>query len=504
MTTIGNNTYLEYTIVPSPLITDQTQDIIILATLKTSVQNQGTLKSVTIKNIVLDFGATGSGAKDLTTVANAITLANFESNPNWSFTTGGGTSFTVSPSSSNISKGLIKDNVIMIQINGVNVNDTPGNVTVTITETVSEVNGKTAKANEASNHNSLVLPKIKGKHAVKTSFTASNTYINAGQSTVLSWEGGPIEAQYSLHYLQNNQLVNVPASGGSLDADSSYPADPTTNPLILDETTNFILKIEDSGRVSYLTCTVIVQQEILYASQVNIGGSVPGPETLNIQGHMSIGDSLNNGVMYIPTQEEGQFYFRTGNDNAYTDLAQISNQGNLNVGGNITLNGSVTSSKNYITADSLTNVGGWAGGTSVWSNATTESSGGATIADMAGFSLTSGNGNFGYYEINLGQVVEGILTVDMYIVNYSGNGMGLWHIIGSNNAFANGKFDTTSTYQFWSSFQNPTWGLIYSNNTIRKRIRTYFKGQFIYVGATDLNQGQLGIKMNSMALSPLI
>tara|TARA_R110000796_G_scaffold252584_1_gene388168 strand:- start:35406 stop:36905 length:1500 start_codon:yes stop_codon:yes gene_type:complete len=499
MANIGAYPYLEYTIVPSPLIINEKQDIIILATLKTSVQNGSPLSSVIIKNVVLDFGDTGSDATDLTTVANAITLANFESNPNWSFSKGGGVgmSFIVAPTT--VANGQIMENVIMIKLNNVVVNDKPGNVTITITETVSQVNGSPLKSGNV-NQASLVLPKIKEKHALKTIFTASNNYIKAGDSTILSWKGGPPGASYSLHYLKNNQLVNVT----SLSANGSYPTDPNISPLILDETTNFILKIKDSAEDSYLTRTVIVQQQTLYAQQVNIGGSTPGSESLNIQGHMSIGDSLNNGVMYIPTQEEGQFYFRTGNDNAYTDLAQISNQGNLNVGGNITVNGSVTSSTNYITGATLTNVAGWAGGTSVWSNATTESSGGTTIANMAGFSLTSGNGNFGYYEINLGGVVEGILMVDMYIVNYSGNGMGFWHIIGSENAFTNGKFDTTSTYQLWSTFQNPTWGQIYPNNVIRKRVRTYFKGQFIYLGATDLNEGQLGIKMNSMALSPLI
>tara|TARA_R110000796_G_scaffold252584_1_gene388166 strand:- start:31941 stop:33566 length:1626 start_codon:yes stop_codon:yes gene_type:complete len=367
MTNIGSFTYLEYTIVPSPLITGQTQDIIILATLKTSVQNGGTLSSVKVKNIVLDFGGTGSAATDLTTTANEITVSDFEKNPNWKFETGGGagTSFKVSPSSSNINHGTITSNTIMIKINDVLVNDTPGNATVTITETVSEVNGK-AVTSGTVNDTSLVLPKVQTDHSQVT-FTANPDHMNAGNKTTLSWNApNDTGAVFELKYLMEDQLIKIKKhqNGNLLTSDDQYPKS-SDNDLILGETTIFILSITSNGSTKRLAFPVIVSQADIYANQATIpnyqGGNfnfLDGQETLlKISGDggsttvtINTDQGTNSWTNLVLQNKSGAWTIGTSNNYEGNELyihhpggarMTLSSNGDLNINGNLTVGGNI-------------------------------------------------------------------------------------------------------------------------------------------------------------------
>lgn len=518
---MSQTTYLDYTCAPNPLMQGATQDIVIIATLKTAIELGDSLASAIIDQIVLDFGEIGTGATNLT--QTAFIKTSIEVPPNWNYTVSGAIC-TLTPTSGH---GEISTNAIIVKIKNVVVNASLGNVTLAIKEDATPATQTNSVPSKTSTINSgnekIIIPKVEaGKTAL--SFVAVPASISAGNSTTLNWSGGSDTDLLSLLYLSDGNLKTIEqhSNGTKLGPNDTYPnldlvpADPV---LVLNSSTTFILQIQKvGGAISHLATAVIVSQSNLYANNLTVaesisadnvnitGGGMTVDGQVNVGGPMIIGDDLDNGVIYIPQINQGGFYFRTGNTAKYVDLATLDNQGNLQVNGTITANKFIQTSGSFMTNETLKSVGGWAGGLATYTTGSTASTGGITLGSIEGFSLTDGNGNYGYYSINLGSVVEGILTVDMYITNQAVNGMGFWHIISSANPIGpDNKFnDITTTYQIWSEYQNPSWGLIHNNAAIiRKKISINFYGQYIYIGATDQLQGRLGIKINNVSATPL-
>jgi hypothetical protein len=80
-------TYLEYTCAPNVLTEGLTQDLVVVATLKTESQLGVELTSATISQIVLDFGEVGTGATNLT--GKHFTKSNFPPIADWNVTPSG-------------------------------------------------------------------------------------------------------------------------------------------------------------------------------------------------------------------------------------------------------------------------------------------------------------------------------------------------------------------------------------------------------------------------------
>jgi hypothetical protein len=168
-----------------------------------------------------------------------------------------------------------------------------------------------------------------------------------------------------------------------------------------------------------------------------------------------------------------------------------------------------TASEIYITPS----VGGWKGtqaNIAVSPAGIVSTSGGYSITTqqqpqtISGFSLTAGAGNYGYYIIDLGsQQKDATLLADMYLL-VSANGLGFWNIVASPNLLNNNQF-TTSATQVWNSYQNLSWGQIYSVSTngnwlVRTQLQIPFSGQYLYLGAVDQGQGQLGISLTNVSV----
>lgn len=333
MAIIGYDTYLEYTVVPSPLILNQKQDIIIIATLKTKSENGAPLSSVTVDNILVDFGSAGKGATDLTSSDHSITQSQLQQGSNWKITQGGGqaNSLTVTPQPH--TTGQVNTNAIFIKIKDVVVNDTKGNVNVTITESLSKVVSPGSDSGPTVNQTTVTVPKITGHDSAKTTFTSNHYYINAGNQpdVVLSWDG-PVGASYSLQYLLDDKLKTVSPLTGS-----SYTLHPIAKPIMPKETTDFILKVNDD----YITLTVIVENSHIYANKVSIDSTTEDP-TLSIE---------NKTEAYNPkvelTNAQGTWTIQTDQNNLSIKNSQganltLSSTGELTVNGGINIIGDST------------------------------------------------------------------------------------------------------------------------------------------------------------------
>ena len=266
-------------------------------------------------------------------------------------------SFKVSPNSKSTIHGKVSSNAILIKISGVKVNDEPGNVTVTITETVSMVNGQTPKENPdivPINQASLVLPKVTGNGTTKTTFTSSYYYINTGSqpNVVLSWDG-PVGASYSLQYLLDDKLKTVSPLTGS-----SYTLHPIAKPIMPKETTDFILKVTEGATTTYLTLTVIVENSHIYANKVSIDSTTEDP-TLSI----NTTDTHNAKVELTNTQ--GTWTIQTEQNNLSIKNSQGANltlsptgeltvNGGINIIGDSTITGNLTVSKGLTVTEDVT------------------------------------------------------------------------------------------------------------------------------------------------------
>ena len=567
--TIGANTVLDYTIVPNPVHTGGApQDIVIIATLKTDSEFGQALKSATIEKIKFDFGPATSDANSLTSAANAITAANFKPGAHWGYKDAKDAQGHTVPNQVEVTpkgSGEIIDTAMVLTVRGVHVNANSGLVAITITETVSKINGSASLPPPlvSVNQTSINLAKSEEKSTSENTFSSNHYFINAGNEVTLTWNIKENSGPISLHYIVNDQLVNTATptaqepypgitkhtDGTALQSVDTYPnakyGDPEAT-LKLNETTIFILEVASSTPV-YLSLIVIVDQAGLQADSLTIGnppfsgtqvrlysqvqvadgesdgvfivpndtahGFVfrksddPTKKVTNLfqvskLGHLYTGDSGDNGILYIPNQSKGQFYFRSGDDKSYQDLAQISNSGDLNVEGNITVGGTVSTTKQFVVPQTFKSVFGWGQGAASWTTGDTASSGGITLAGLTGFSATKGSGNFGYYWMNFGGVLEGTLEVDMYIALYAGSGQAFFNIMSSTIPLSNsGTFtDVSCSREIWSTTQSPSWHNCYNGAyIIRKLVRTHFHGQYIYIGGIDLGQGSAAVRINNVS-----
>ena len=559
----GINTVLNYTIVPNPVhVGGNPQDIVIIATLKSTAefgkigQKQKPLTSATIEKIVIDFGPATGDANSLTSSTNAITSENFSPTEDWIVSNVNDSNGNAIPNTVEVKpngSGQIINDAIVLTVLAVQVSSHQGSVSITITETVSKIN-KSAKLpppHTATNQTSLTLAKVEEKTISENTFTSTHYYIQSGEDVKLKWTVADV-TPISLHYISGGKFVNTQnnaggnnypgitkhADGTALQPHDSYPNSQYDDPidaLKLTDTTTFILKVGSGSTVQYLTCTVIVEDSELYARKANIGDkSLESTPTLNLIGQMTLNDGQGNGVFNAnqgfklwshsdPTQpkevanftSDGSVYVPNGfSTGGQVSGGSISTAGDiaagnmnltgsvtsdLNVKGDITVSGSVKSSTEYTNDNTPKSVGGWGGGSATWNTGYISSSGGATIGGLSGFSYTYGNGNLGYYCLNLQGVFEGILEVDMYLANYNGPGLGFFYIMSSTGELnSNGRFDGISQSRvLWSSYHKPAWFYGFNGADIQRvTMRMYFNGQFIYIGARDLNDGQLAIAIS--------
>ena len=566
----GANTVLNYTIVPNPVYTGGAlQDLTIIATLKSTAEFGQTLSSATIETIEINFGpATGDG-NSLTNKTNVITAADFSPNDNWKVTDVSTNVVEVKPAPGG--SGQIINDAIVLTVQSVQVNDVVGSVVITFTEKVSKINGSTSliPPQVATNQTSVNLVKIEEKASGKSTFTSNYYAIKSGRDVTLSWNIADNKAPVSLHYISNNKFVHTgkPTAGnpypgitkhtdGTLLKDTDhYPnstyADPSTS-LTLQDTTVFILKVGSGTTVTYLSLTVIVEDQEIYASSATIG--TPESEiSLMVYGQQYMKDPNNNFTIYTAND----FYLwrippANADNNGFVEQLHIHKDGDMHVGGGITSNGPLTANgitsngsltANGITSDSSLTVTGdlTVKGTTnkvvgdldvsgslktnfistigtarqvtgfnhspmaTWApqKATASSkygsTGGVTIDNIEGFSVTNGSGNIGYYWMDLGQPSSGMVLIDMYIANYNSSGTGRFEVFSSAKQVDAVKgFHTESSYQLWYCEQAPSDAFVQDNKVVRKLVRTYFEGQHIYIVARDLNNGQVGIKINKV------
>lgn len=533
------NTYLEYTIAPIPLILNKKQDIIIIATLKTKAENEGSLTSVTVDNILVDFGAAGSsGPTYLTSSKNAITQAQLQHDSNWKITQGGGraNSLTVTPQPN--TTGQVTSNAIFINVKDVIVNDTKGNVNVTITESLSKTVGST-DTGPTVNQTTLTVPKIAGDDGAQTTFKASHYSINTQNqpNVVLSWNG-PAEPVYSLHYLYLDQLINVPAespggSEGNLGNKSSYTLYPSSTPSITpsntqnympEETTTFILKIKDgTATPTYQTLTVVVENANLVSNSLTTNALVvgnpatfPGTTNIRLNGQIQVGDGTNSGIFIVPEETANGFIFKKGLPTSPTSLLQIQPSGDLVLaGGSINTSGGLSAGTTntgsltvggtlsaqtgvrIMSVGTWRNCSGFAGTNATWLAGQEASSNGETIDGLDGFSTTNGAGNYGVYAVNLGTYLKGYVKVDLYMANYTGTGSGTFDVYSSKQELGANGYDSKTSYQVWTSTQSPNAART-NGNLVRKIVCGYFEGQYIYIGCKDDNNGQMGLRINKV------
>lgn len=524
---VGINTVLDYTIVPNPVHTGgSTQDIVIIATLKTTAEFGQTLTSATIEKIEINFGSATGDPNSLTDAGSPITDSTYSANSKWkivpkknSFTT-----FEVTP----IGNGQVITDSIILSITGVQVNSKPGTVAVEITETVSKINGNASLPPplSATNQTSVTLAKVEENILGGNTFTSNKYFIEAGDDVKLSWDIVANKSSVSLHYIVNDQLVNTATptakgtypgitkhtDGTSLKHHDSYPnttySDSKTA-LKLTDTTIFILEIKSGKTVTYLSLTVIVGEAEITAKDLTVTGDL----------HVTNKAMFNNAAPWLDFNVEGDLYFRDGSITAANQFKfyyhtpegsrklmgslvpeKLKIEGDIKSTGNITADGKITATEfinnaaNIITTNTNVEVGGWKGGKAHWSNAAVPTKDGKTIGGKSGFSLTSGSGNFGYYMIDLGEIMRGTLIVDMYITG----GAGIWQILATQTKYDSGKFDKDTTMHVWSTWQHFEDWSVFDDSILNFYPKVHFKGQYIYICAVDQNKGQLGIKINEV------
>jgi hypothetical protein len=267
-------TYLEYACAPNVLPGGQTEDLLVVATLKTESQLGVELESATITQIVLDFGEVGSGATDLTDTA--LTISNIQVPDGWTPTVTGGVTCTIKPKKG--TAGTISTNALVVTIKSVKVNSALGNVTLTIEEAATpapQTNGEPPPTTTTDpGVETITLTKV-ATGPTQPVLTADPEFISAGKSTTLSWSGGGASDTYSLHYIIRDSLTTITkhADGTNLGADDVYPnADlqPPDPDLVLESTANFILRIKSKDGDTYVTTPVIVGKPDIYANSLHV------------------------------------------------------------------------------------------------------------------------------------------------------------------------------------------------------------------------------------------
>lgn len=296
-------TYLAYTCIPSPLTLGQTQDILVIATLKTEAQLGISLTSATLTKLVIDFGDVGTGATNLTNMA--FTLANIEAPSGWMVAVSG-TSCTLTPTGN---AGLVTNNALVVTFTNITVNTTQGNVSLTISEAAIPApqsdNVPPTTTISSPGVESMVLPKtVAGEK--KVTLSASPEAVAAGNSTTLNWSGARATDTICLLYISqgNLQTITQHANGTPLGVEDVYP-DQSLNPpdpmLVLNANTNFVLQIQPAGGEStYITTSVLVSQPNLFANSLQVasnGFATVGGTTSSIKMFSNNWDSILQAVV---------------------------------------------------------------------------------------------------------------------------------------------------------------------------------------------------------------
>ena len=362
-------TYLNYTCVPTLLKIGETQDLLIIGTLKTPAQLEDSTNSVSIQSLVLDFGDLGNDADNM---CNApIEPSQVEIPPDWKVTCQG-VKCTLSPREGSKE---VSNNAIVIKLRGVKVNAVTGNASLTITEVASanaqpgqKVDNKTFTETQT-----IVLPKVKEKE-YQPVLTVQPQELKAGQNCTLSWSGGDPEASYSLEYIYRNQLYKISAHGNKdpLGHTDFYPDPSKGDPyLIPDAVTHFILTILSSGKPSQVGTAVLVSQLSLHAQSLHVQyPNSAGENGILISENEATEGQAGNGITIVTKDDSpadplsilkatGEQLFHVdksantnikgtlaaGTTNINGDLTVTGNNntfnGDLNVKGNLTINGNI-------------------------------------------------------------------------------------------------------------------------------------------------------------------
>ena len=222
----GINTVLNYSIVPNPVhVGGNPQDIVIIATLKSTAEFGQPLSSATIKSIVIDFGPATGNDNSLIVSGSPIKASDANVNNNWTVSDAKDSNGNTLPNSVELTPPSdtwqIMDDAIVLTVQGVQVNNHRGNVTITITETVSKINGsaKLPPPLTATNQTSLTLAKVEEKTTGGNTFTSNHYVIKSGGDVTLSWNIADNTAPISLHYISNNKFVHT----GKPTAGNPYP-----------------------------------------------------------------------------------------------------------------------------------------------------------------------------------------------------------------------------------------------------------------------------------------
>jgi hypothetical protein len=254
-------TYLEYTCTPTQLIEGETQDLIVIATLKTKEQLGVELTSAAISQIVLDFGEVGTGATNLT--GTAFTTADIQPPMDWNVSVSGVTC-TLTPSGA---AGTISTNALVVTIKSVQVNSALGNVTLTVKEAATptpQTGGEPPTTTTTDpGVETITLTKV-AAGPTQLLLTAVPEVISAGDSTTLKWAGGDPTDTYVLKCLplENGSLTTITkhANGTPLSTPDRYPnpyLTPPDKPLTLEQITRFTLSYGKKGGVTKSVSTIV-------------------------------------------------------------------------------------------------------------------------------------------------------------------------------------------------------------------------------------------------------
>lgn len=362
-------TYLNYTCVPNLLKKGETQDLLIIGTLKTRTNPNEDPTSVNVQSLELDFGTLGGNADNLGN--NPLEPADIDIPEGWKVICEG-VSCTLTPTGG---PATVSNNALVIKLKGVKVNATTGNVSLTITE-VANANAQPGQEIYTKTYTGtqiIVLPKVK-ENEYQPVFIVQPQELKAGQNCTLSWSGGDPEASYSLEYIYRNQLNKVSAHGNkdALGHTDFYPDPSKGDPyLIPDAVTHFILTILSSGKPSQVGTAVLVSQLNLHAQSLHVQyPNSAGENGILISSQEVAEGQAGNGITIVCNDDSpadplsilkatGEQLIHvdksantnimgtlaTGTTNINGDLTVTGNNntfnGDLNVKGNLTINGNI-------------------------------------------------------------------------------------------------------------------------------------------------------------------
>lgn len=341
-------TYLNYTCVPTLLKIGETQDLLIIGTLKTPAQLGDTIDSVSIQSLVLNFGNLGNDADNISNTP--LEPSQVEIPPDWKVTCQG-VKCTLSPAEGSEE---VSNNAIVIKLKGVKVNATTGNVSLTITE-VASANaqpGQKVDTRSFTGTQTTVLPKVKEKE-YQPVLTVQPKELKAGQNCTLSWSGGDPEASYALEYIYRNQLQKCTTHGNqdALGHTDFYPDPSKGDPyLIPDAVTHFILTILSSGKPSQVGTAVLVSQPSLHAQSLHVQyPNSAGENGILISSQEVTEGQAGNGITIVCNDDSPadplSILKATGEQLLHVDKSANTNimgtlaAGTTNINGNLTVTG---------------------------------------------------------------------------------------------------------------------------------------------------------------------